>query len=158
MTLMIRALVMLGLALACSAAGARALHSYAIVNDDGSLSIEGKRVHLYGIHLPDTERRCRSDISPPRCGSRAMLALDFRVRGFVRCYPQTRNADGSLNAVCYVDRSSFDDGEDLAAYLLERGLALALPGAPFDYQALERIARQHQRGVWGFPADRVRRP
>lgn len=87
-----------------------------------------------------------------------MLALDFRIRGFLHCYPQTKNADGSLNAICYVDRGRFDEGEDLAAYLLERGLALALPDAPFEYKALERIARHQHRGVWGFSVDRVTTP
>ena len=154
----IRSLVVLCLALACSTAASRELHSYALVQDDGSLLIAGKRVHLYGIHLPDTQRRCRSVISPPRCGSRAVLALDFRIQGFVHCYPQTKNGDGSLNAVCYVDRGRFDEGEDLAAYLLEQGLAVASPNAPFEYHALERIARHRNRGVWGFAVDSIRIP
>jgi endonuclease YncB( thermonuclease family) len=154
----IKALVILCLALACGAAASRELHSYALVQDDGSLSIEGKRVHLYGVHLPDTGRRCRTNIRPVRCGSRAVLALDFRIQSFVHCYPQTRNADGSLNGVCYVDRGPFDEGEDLAAYLLERGWALALPNAPFEYHALERIARHHHRGVWGLSVDSVTSP
>ena len=150
----IKSLVVLCLALACSAVASRELHSYAFVQDDGSLSIEGKRVHLYGIRLAGKDRRCRRNIKPSRCGSRAMLALDFKIQGFVHCYPQTRNANGSLNAICYVDRGRFDEGEDLAAYLLERGLALALPNAPFEYHALERIARHRHRGVWGDTVDR----
>ena len=154
----IHALAFLFLALACGAVASRELHSYALVHDDGSLSIEGKRVHLYGVYLPDTGRRCRTNISPIRCGSRAALALDFRIQGFVHCFPQTKNADGSLNGVCYVDRGAFDEGEDLAAYLLERGWALALPNAPFEYHALERIARHRHRGVWGFPVDSVTAP
>jgi endonuclease YncB( thermonuclease family) len=153
----IRALAILCLALT-GAAAARELHSYALVRDDGSLSIENERVHLYGIHLPDAGRRCRTHITPVRCGPRAVLVLDAKIQGFVHCYPQTENVDGSLNAICYVDRGPFDEGEDLAAYLLKRGLALALPQAPFEYHALERIARQQHRGVWGFPVDRLDRP
>ena len=137
---------------------ARELHSYALVQDDGSLSIEGKRVHLHGVYLPETDRRCRTNVRPVRCRSQASLALEFRIQGFVRCYPQKRNADRSLNAICYVDRGRFDEGEDLAAYLIERGLALALPNAPFKYQAKERIARQQRRGVWGLSVDRVTAP
>ena len=154
----IRPLVILCVTLACSAAASRELHSYALVQDDGSLLIDGKRVHLYGVHLPDTRRRCSSIIRPSRCGSRAMLALDFRIQGFVHCYPQTKNTDGSLNAICYVDRGRFHEGDDLAAYLLEQGLALASPNAPFEYHALERIARHHHRGIWGYSVDSIRRP
>jgi hypothetical protein len=61
--------------------------------------------------------------------------------------------DGSLSAICYVDRTSFDPGEDLAAYLIQRGWALALPNAPFEYHALEKIASTRELGVWGFPVD-----
>jgi endonuclease YncB( thermonuclease family) len=75
----------------------------------------------------------------------------------VHCYPQTENPDGSLNGICFVGRSSFDEGEDLAAYLIEQGWALALPNAPFEYHALERIARHNDRGIWGFNVDSIRR-
>ena len=151
-----KALLILSLSLACGAALSRELSSYALVQDDASLLIEGKRVHLYGIYVPDTGRHCRGNIRPVQCGSRAVLALEFRIQGFVKCQPQTRNADNSLNAICYVDRGPFDEGEDLAAYLLERGWALALPNAPFEYQAMERIARHNHRGVWGLTVDSVR--
>jgi len=53
--------------------------------------------------------------------------------------------------------SRFDEGEDLSAYLLENGWAVALPDAPFEYQTLEKIARSRQFGVWGFPVDRIER-
>ena len=136
---------------------ARELHSYALVQDDGSLLVKGKRIHLYGIYLPDTGQHCRTFLRPARCASRAALALDFRIQGFVHCFPQTRNADNSLNAICFVDRNAFDDGEDLAAHLLQLGWAMALPGAPYEYQALERLARHRQLGIWGTVVDSVSR-
>lgn len=151
-----KALLILSLALACGTALSRELSSYALVQDDASLLIEGKRVHLYGIYVPDTGRHCRGNIRPVQCGSRAVLALEFRIQGFVKCQPQIRNADKSLNAICCVDRGPFDEGEDLAAYLLGRGWALALPNAPFEYPAMERIARHNHRGVWGLTVDSVR--
>jgi endonuclease YncB( thermonuclease family) len=55
-----------------------------------------------------------------------------------------------------VDRTSFEEGEDLAAYLIRHGWALARPGAPFEYHALERIAREQSAGVWGFSVDAIR--
>ena len=132
------------------------LHSYAIVQDDGALLISGYRVHLYGVYLADDSQQCRTSILPIRCAPRAALALDFKIQGFVRCYPQTENEDGSLNGICYVGRNSFRAGEDLGAYLIERGWALALPYAPFEYHALERIARHNNRGVWGLTFNRFR--
>ncbi len=136
---------------------ARTLHSYAIIQDDASLLVEGQRIHLYGLYLPPTSRYCRRNIRPVRCGNRAVLALQFKIQGFVHCYPQTQNADGSFNGICYQGRSSFDDGEDLGGYLIDQGWALALPNAPFEYHARERIARHRGAGVWGFTVDSFRR-
>ncbi|WP_295887994.1 nuclease-like protein [uncultured Thiohalocapsa sp.] len=131
---------------------------HAIVRDDGSLLIGNRVVHLFGIYLPETNRQCRRWISPVRCGERGVLALDFIVQGFIRCVERARNADGSLAATCWQGRTSFDPGIDLAAYLIERGWALALPNAPFEYHAMERIARARELGVWGWPVDAVTEP
>ncbi len=122
--------------------------SYAFVNDDGSLRIRGRTYRLYGIHIPSTGQSCRSFERPVQCGTRAALALDFKIQGFVRCEPRDTNSDGTISAYCTTD------GVDLAAYLLEQGWALALPDAPFEYQALEKIARHRGLGVWGFPVER----
>ncbi len=122
--------------------------SYAFVNDDGSLRIKGRTYRLHGVYIPPTGQSCRSFERPVQCGTRAALALDFKIQGFVRCQPHDENDDGTISAYCTTD------GEDLAAYLVERGWALALPDAPFEYQALEKIARHRGLGVWGFPVER----
>jgi endonuclease YncB( thermonuclease family) len=127
------------------------LVSYAFVQDDGSLKVRGRTVHLYGILIPATERTCRAFLHPIECGPRAVLALDFKVGArFVHCDPQRKRADGSIVAVCRID------GEDLGAWMLEQGWAMALSYAPPEYQALERIARHRGRGVWGIPVDNFR--
>lgn len=136
----------------------REFEGHAIVRGDGSLLIKNRVVHLYGIYLPATNRQCRGWITPVRCDERGVLALDFIVKGFITCFEQVQNPDGSIDAVCYRDRSSFDPGIDLGAYLIERGWALALPNAPFEYQARERIARSREVGVWGWQVDSVTTP
>jgi endonuclease YncB( thermonuclease family) len=135
----------------------RELHSYAAINANGSLQIKGKTVHLYGIHIPSTNRTCRTDRNPPVCGSRAVVALERKIDGFVRCEIMRQNADRSLVGLCRVNSSPFDPGEDLSAYLLEQGWAVALPDAPFEYQTLEKIARSRGFGVWGTPVDNIER-
>jgi endonuclease YncB( thermonuclease family) len=145
--------LLVALAAALPAKAGRHLEGIAIVRGDGSMRIKEKVVRLHGIYIPPTDRQCRDWVRPVRCDSRAVLALDFRVRGFINCYVQRENEDGSLNAICYADRTSFDPGEDLAAYLIERGWALALPNAPFEYHALEKIASKREVGVWGYPVD-----
>ena len=138
-------------------AAAREFSSYASVADDGTLRVGTRKVHLYGIYIPPTGYTCRTFFNPPVCGSRATLALEFKIQGFVHCEEKSRNRDRSVNAVCYVRRSNFSQGEDLGAYLIRQGWALALPDAPFEYHALEKIARQQSAGVWGFTVDGIRR-
>ena len=152
-----RILFVVFLTLMTSQAIAYEISSYARVNDDASLRIKNKTVHLYGIHIPDTDRTCDQNRRPVVCGSRAYVALEFKIDGFVRCDLKERREDGSYWGQCRVNATRFDEGEDLSAYLLEKGWALALPDAPFEYQALERIARSREFGVWGFPVDAVRR-
>lgn len=129
----------------------------AFVMKDGALRIGQKTVHLHGIHIPDTGRSCDTTLRPSRCASRAALALDRKIQGMVYCEPVSRNFDRSINAVCRVDPmgASKDEREDLAAYLLRQGWAVARPDAPFEYAVLERIARSRGVGIWGFQADSV---
>ena len=126
--------------------------SRAIVQEDGTLRVDGKTVHLYGIHIPTIGRTCRTFIRPVHCAPRAVLQLDFKVQGFVYCDRVHRNADGSESSICRTGR----DREDLAAWLLYRGWAVARPGAPIEYVTLERFARANHRGFWGFQADSIR--
>ena len=145
----------LALAMASVSIEAREISSSATVNEDGSLRISGKTVHLFGIYIPDSGHTCSSNRRPTVCGSRAALALDFKIDGFVRCDIRQRNDDRSLVGWCRVNSGSFSEGEDLSAYLLQRGWAVALPDAPFEYQTMEKIARTQQVGIWGIPVDSV---
>jgi endonuclease YncB( thermonuclease family) len=129
---------------------------YALVQEDATLQVRGRKVHLYGIFIPPTERQCRTFLRPVRCASRAALALDFKIRGFVHCEPKLRNQDRSIVATCWVNRTYHAPGEDLSAYLLEQGWAVPLPDAPFAYQVLGELSREKRRGVWGFQADAIR--
>jgi endonuclease YncB( thermonuclease family) len=136
-------------------ANAYEVSSYAAVNEDGTLRIKGKTIRLFGIYIPDTERTCSPNRIPLVCGSRASVALEFKIDGFVRCELLQRNDDRTYTGLCRVNVSAFDEGDDLSGYLLQKGWAVALPDAPFEYQALEKIARSRSFGVWGMPVDRV---
>ena len=128
------------------------ISSFAFVQDDGSLKISGSLVRLYGIYIPPTDQSCYTFIRPVPCGSRASLALDFRISGaFVHCLPRATQADGSITASCTVDK------EDLSAWMLQKGWAVALPDAPFEYQTLEKIAQSRGIGIWGIPVETLRR-
>jgi hypothetical protein len=127
----------------------------AFVQEDGTLLIHNHVVHLDGIYIPPAARDVCLNWTEPKshCGPGAVL--DFRVDGFVHCFPQAKYDDGSLSAVCYVDRTTFNQGEDLAAYMIQQGVALAAPDAPAEYRAYERNAQSLGFGVWGVPVDTI---
>jgi len=126
----------------------------AIVGRDGALLIHGRWIHLAGIYVPPTNFICRGFERPSVCNSRASLALDFHIGSHqVHCQSLGAYDDGSLAAACYLQDSLARPGDDLAAWLVAQGWALALPDAPFAYMALERIARAQHLGVWGFTVD-----
>ena len=148
--------LLLGVALSAPLPAAEIV-SYAIVQPDATLKVRGKIIRLFGIHIPRGGRVCQRNLRPARCFTRAANALETRIQGFVSCDPRVRYRDRSLGAVCHVDGNGIlDPPIDLGAYLIERGLAVAGPDAPFDYAVLERIARSNGRGVWGFQADSIR--
>ncbi len=134
--------------LAAIKAAAAEILGYAIVQDDGSLRLNGRQIRLYGIYIPPSTPSCRVFERPITYAPCAALALDFRIgTGFVHCELKSMNADDSIVALCRAG------SEDLSAYLLASGWAIALPDAPFQYFALEKIARHQSVGVWGLPLD-----
>ncbi len=121
------------------------IRGVAIVRDDATLSLSGRRIRLFGVYIPALNRSCGNSVQPLSCEEqRAARALNFKLSGFVHCRARGKYSDGSLRAVCWNDRI------DLGAYLIERGLALANPEAPFEYHALEKVARSQRRGLWTF--------
>ncbi len=154
-TAAVRLLLSILLTLSAVVAHAAGLNSYARVNEDGSLLVGNTLVHLYGIHIPATRRHCQTYRSPPVCGSRAALALNFVIQGFVRCEVVGLDDYGDKVGWCRVGATGHQRGTDLSAYLLERGWAVALPIAGTEYQTLEDIARSRGLGIWGTPVDSV---
>ena len=87
-----------------SATAAPEIVSYAIVQDDGSLRVQGRTIRLFAVHIPSSKRVCHTVIRPVQCAPRAALALDFRIGArFVRCERTGADRDGSLVAICRVD-------------------------------------------------------
>lgn len=130
-----------------AAAAEFVLHSYAIIAADATLQVSGRKVRFDAVYIPPTGRFCESRLRPVECGSRAAVALRFKLQGFVKCQVKRKDPDGTHVSVCW------NNGVDLGEWLIREGWALATRDAPFSYIAAERIARAQNRGVWGFSAD-----
>lgn len=150
------ALALLATGLGGDAIAANVIQSYAIVNDDATLRVRGKTIRLFGVVIADTRPTCGRTFRPARCLSRAAVALDSRIQGFVRCVPQVKYRDRSIGAYCSVNGTGTPNRQiDLGSYLISHGWAVASPQAPFAYRTLQEIAKVNRRGVWGFQADQI---
>ncbi len=144
------ALILLAALLAAAPASAE-LRGLARVEDDATLRLRGQRIVLWGVHVPPTRDACSQWQRPPRCTSQAALMLEQVIDGFVRCERRGRLDDGRIVARCHANYGHFDAGIDLAAWLLNRGWAVAGADAPPDYRVGEAVARRHGLGIWGLP-------
>jgi endonuclease YncB( thermonuclease family) len=146
---LVAALLMLHLAAPAAAAPWR-IEGPAQVLEDGTIAIDGERVRLFGIWLPQIERICSTLLRPTLCAPKAVVVLFEKVQRFLTCDVVRRLDDGSLEAFCgQRARRLFDPREDLGASMVEEGWALARPDAPPEYQALERLAQSREFGLWG---------
>ena len=113
----------------------------ATVIDGATLSVGGKRVRLHGIAAPALDQTCfDAQERGYACGRAAAQALAARIgEGPVACEP--RGGDGA-SARCRLG------ADDLAAWLVENGYAVADRGVSTDYAAQDERAWGRRRGLW----------
>lgn len=143
----IRAGLIAGLVLLGLPAGARAgevVTGVASVIDGDTLEIRGERIRLFGIDACESRQLCEDASGRSyRCGQQAALALADRIgKRTVRCEGKTRDRYGRLVATCYLG------SEDLDAWMVSQGLALAFRRYSTRYVPQEDAARLARRGFW----------
>lgn len=115
----------------------------ASVIDGDTIEIHGQRIRLHGIDAPEGGQRCKRDGRQYRCGQEAALALADKIgRRTVRCQQTDVDRYGRIVAVCRLGE------EDLNAWLVLQGYAVAYRRYSMDYVAAEKIARSQRRGLW----------
>jgi len=115
----------------------------ATVIDGDTIEIHGQRIRLFGIDAPESRQTCEAAGEIYRCGQQAALALsDFTGRQVVSCEDRGRDRYGRVVAVCSAG------GEDLGAWLVSNGLALAFRRYSVDYVDQEQAAQSGRRGLW----------
>jgi endonuclease YncB( thermonuclease family) len=116
----------------------------ATVIDGDTIDIRGTRFRLHGVDAPESSQTCQDAAgSSYRCGQKAALALADRIGAAnVSCEEKDKDRYGRIVAVCRVK------GEDLNAWLVGQGLALAYRQYGKDYVGQEDGARAAKRGLW----------
>lgn len=126
-----------------SAIGTQAIVGQASIIDGDTIEIHGTRIRLYGIDAPESAQTCLVEGNPTRCGQHAALALaDKIVNHPVTCEPKDRDKYDRVVAICRVA------GEDLNAWMVAQGLAVAYRQYSIDYVPQEEQAAASKRGMW----------
>ncbi|WP_234038160.1 thermonuclease family protein [Erythrobacter sp. YJ-T3-07] len=118
----------------------------------------GERVRLFGIDAPEAQQTCTRGGETWNCGEDATLLLAAMIHGKpIHCEQRDRDDYGRMVAVCRAGDT------DLAATMIDAGMAIALPQFSAAYVEREANAREQALGLWGsqfeLPADyRTARP
>lgn len=140
----IRAIFTAILALAAFPAAGALLSGQATVIDGDTLEIHGQRIRLHGVDAPESRQSCEDTTGRSyACGRIAAFALaDWIGRAVVSCDPRDRDRYKRVVAVCSVR------GEDMGAWLVRSGHALAFRRYSLEYVPAEDKARAAGAGVW----------
>ncbi len=118
---------------------ARVVKGFATVTDGDTVRMNSAPIRLKGIDAPELRQTCRHDGRPYPCGEVAKSALAERLEDrALTCRITGRDRYRRALATCAVD------GEDIGAWLVERGLAVSYGG----YEREEARARARGAGVW----------
>ncbi len=115
----------------------------ASVIDGDTIEVHGQRIRLHGIDAPESRQLCRQDRKPWQCGKDAANALARKIaRRPVTCEDLGRDRYMRIISRCTVA------GEDINAWMVSQGLALAYRRYSHDYNDEEADARAARRGIW----------
>ncbi len=138
--IVLSSIVLLSLAPAASAAD---LIGQASIIDGDTIEIHGQRIRLFGIDAPEHDQLCEAGGNQYRCGQQASFALADQIgKQAVDCAPRDVDQYGRVVAVCSAA------GEDLNAWMVRQGWALAYRHYSTAYVPDEDAARLAGDGIW----------
>lgn len=113
------------------------------VLDGDTIEISGRRIRLFGIDAPENGQTCTIKRKPFRCDQAAMSALADKIGArVVECEPKDLDVYNRTVSVCFVD------GEDINAWMVAKGWALAYRQYSSDYLGQEERASKAKLGMW----------
>ena len=113
------------------------------VIDGDSLEMRGRNLRLHGIDAPESAQTCEREGESWRCGQQAALALaDFLRDRVLSCDQLDIDFYNRPVVRC------FQENQDVAAWLVSEGWAVAFRRYSTDYVDEEDAARRAKRGIW----------
>jgi endonuclease YncB( thermonuclease family) len=134
----------LALALLLTHADAADISGFPRIVDGDTIALSDVKIRLEGIDAPETDQVCLDQHGTKwTCGivARDRLAEHIGKRA-IQCAPSGQDVYGRTLAVCRLD------GDDLNAWMVRQGWALAFVRYSSAYAAEEAVAHNTQRGLW----------
>jgi len=124
-------------------ASAEVVTGRASVIDGDTIAIHGQRIRLHGIDAPESGQSCTARGKRSRCGRNAAIALAGKI-GYrtVLCEQKDIDRYKRIVAVCRAG------GEDLNAWMVAEGWAMAYRRYSPDYIWQEESAARSKIGIW----------
>jgi len=120
----------------------------ASVIDGDTIEIHGQRIRFHGIDAPESKQTCMLDGKPWRCGAEAANRLSEKIgQQTVTCNERDKDRYGRVVSVCSAG------GQDLNAWMVAEGLAVAYRKYSSDYAGEHNEAMAARRGVWASEFD-----
>jgi len=112
--------------------------------DGDTIKIGSTRIRLFGIDAPESRQSCQNAAGQEyACGERATAALEDHIgAAAVSCEPRDIDRYGRTVAVCFLG------SEDLDAWMVAQGWAVAYRHYSMDYVPQEEAAHAAGLGVW----------
>ncbi len=115
----------------------------ATVVDGDTLNIRDQSIRLFGIDALEGDQHCIADGKRQLCAQQAALALSDKIgQRNVVCEKVDRDRYGRIVGVCHAG------GDDLNAWLVAEGWALAYRRYSRLYVNAEDSARRARKGIW----------
>jgi len=125
-------------------AAASSIEGIPRVVDGDTLVIGLTKMRLEGIDAPETDQICMNQNGDKwTCGIDARDRLENRIAGrSIRCSPNGTDVYQRSLATCWLA------GQNLNAWMVQEGWALAYLKYSSAYQQVEEDAQVHRRGLW----------
>jgi endonuclease YncB( thermonuclease family) len=138
--------VLVGLASAATAGDSPVYRGAPEVVGPAILSLDGKRIVLYGIDAPVKGQPCYAGSKTWDCSTAsAKILLNLIGTQEISCEQRRTDQFGRVFAICKA-------GEvDINRALVEAGMAVALPKETTDYVDAEAAAKAKGIGIWRGP-------
>ncbi|MBX9934854.1 MAG: thermonuclease family protein [Methylobacterium sp.] len=139
-----RTLPLLALLFLATPALAEPIVGRATVIDGDTLEVRGTRIRLHGVDAPESGQTCQDAAGKDyRCGQTAALAMaDHIGKRILTCEPRETDQYGRVVAVCRKGR------DDLNAWMVRSGYAVAYRRYAEDYVNPESTAKALRQGIW----------